>query len=188
MKIISGKWGGQAIPGKSSEKLRPTSDKVKEAIFDQLQARFVDSWEAIRVLDLFAGTGAFGLEALSRGAKKVVFVDHHLQTVRNIEKTLAGFGATEQSEVLCKGALDAIRWLNRRKDEFDLIFIDPPYREDWVQAALVGLQDHSLLARKGLVICEYDKRESITQKVLWKEEGARRYGDTMVSILSPNSL
>ncbi len=189
MRIISGKWGGQTIPGKSSPKLRPTSDKVKEAIFDQLEARWIENWADIKVLDLFAGTGGFGLEALSRGAQKAIFVDHHLTTVRQIEQTCRDFEVASQVQVHCKGVLEAIRWLHQRDEKFNLIFIDPPYREDWVGATLSALQAHPLFPKAGLVIAEHDKREVITSvEAVWKLEGARRYGDTMVSFLTPKAL
>lgn len=185
MKIIAGALGGQPIPGKPSAKLRPTSDKVKEAIFDQLQARFVTDWSDIRVLDLFAGTGALGFECLSRGAAKVTFVDHHLQTVKAIQKAAEHFNVADRCEVFCKGVLEAIRWLSKRGDRYDLIFLDPPYREDWIMASLTALTDNPLLNRQGLVITERDKREVITSvQSLWKTESERRYGDTVIAILS----
>ncbi len=186
VKIIAGKWGGQSVPGKPSPKLRPTSDKVKEAIFNQLSAKWVEDWSSLRCLDLFAGTGSLGIEALSRGAGSVVFVDHHLAAARQLETTLADFGVKEQAEVICKGVYEGIRWLEKRGDRFDLIFLDPPYREDWVVATLNVLLDHPILTKRGLVVAEQDKREVIsTAEGYWKTEGARRYGDTAVTFLSP---
>ena len=189
MKIISGVLGGQSIPHKPSPKLRPTSDKVKEAIFDQLEAKWIVDWSSVTVLDLFAGTGSFGFEALSRGTEKAVFVDHHLSTVRQLEETSEQFEVRERSEILCKGALEAIRWLFKRGDKFDIIFLDPPYREDWVLATLSVLQTSPLMKRKGLVIAEHDKREIISLSAsLWKPEGSRKYGDTMVTLLTPAGI
>ncbi len=189
MRIISGEWGGQGIPGKASPKLRPTSDKVKESIFDQLEARWITDWSSVEVLDLFAGLGSLGLEALSRGAKRAVFVDHHLMTARQLTQTVQSFGAENRTEVLCKGALDALRWLAQRDQQFNLIFLDPPYREDWISAVLNSLQTHHVLARKGLIIAEHDKRENFAStQALWKEENSRRFGDSQVTILSANEM
>ena len=186
MKIISGSLGGQTIPGRPNPHLRPTSDKVKEAIFDQLQARFVESWEGLQVLDLYAGTGSLGFEALSRGSAKAVFVDHHLQTVKAIHKAAEQLGLSDRSEVLCKGALDGIRWLEKRGDVFDLIFMDPPYREDWIVGTLTALMGSSLLSKRTKIVVERDKRELLTSVLAnWKLETERRYGDSMVTILSP---
>lgn len=189
MKIISGKWGGQSIPGRSSSKLRPTSDKVKEAVFDQLEAKWVSDWSQVRVLDLFAGTGAYGLEALSRGARGAVFVDHHLATVQQLEKSCESFQASDRVEIHCKGALEAIRWLFKKEQTFDLIFLDPPYREDWVVASLNSLQSYTLLNRKGLVVAEHDKREIIsTVEGVWRTESVKKYGDTSITFLTPIEL
>ncbi len=186
MRIISGRLGGQPLPGKPNPKLRPTSDKVKEAIFDQLEARFVNDWSRVNVLDLFAGTGALAFEALSRGAQKAVMVDHHLQTVKALHKTAEHFGLTQNVEVLCKGAFEAIRWLAKRGDRFDLVFLDPPYREDWIVGTLNTLKECPLFNKNALVIAERDKREVITSvQALWTTESERRYGDTVITILAP---
>ena len=189
IRIISGQWGGQNIAAKPSPKMRPTSDKVREALFSQLEARWITSWDEIVVLDLFAGSGAFGFEALSRGASFATFVDHHLQTVKAIETAAKNFETTDKVEILCKGSLEAIRWLHNRGTKFDLIFLDPPYREDWVLATLNSLANFPLLKRKGLVIAEYDKREAVSQvEAVWKQEDARRYGDTTLAFFTPKEL
>jgi 16S rRNA (guanine966-N2)-methyltransferase len=114
MRIIAGEWGGRPLQAKPNKNLRPTSDKVREAIFSQLESKWVKDWAQTSVLDLFAGTGALAFEALSRNAKRAVIVDHHLQTVRAIQKTIEEFDAAKRAEVLCKGALEAIRWLHQR--------------------------------------------------------------------------
>ena len=186
MRIIAGEWGGQSIQGRPHPKLRPTSDKVKEAIFDILEARFVKNWAQTDILDLFAGLGGLGLEALSRGAAKAVFVDHHLQTAKQIETNLKSFQADSRAEVLCKGVLETIRWLSARGDRFDIIFMDPPYREDWVLACLNTMVDHPLLKKKGFIVAEHDKRELLTAaQGLWAVEDSRRYGDTAISFMKP---
>ncbi len=185
MKIIAGALGGQSFPVRPNPKMRPTSDKVREAIFDQVQARFIADWSSIKVLDLFAGSGALGFECLSRGADSVVFVDHHLQTVKSIQKTAEHFNMGSKVEVLCKGALDAIRWLSKRGDRFDIVFMDPPYREDWIVPCLNSLRENPLLTKGGLVITERDKREVISSvQSLWNTETERRYGDTVIAIFS----
>jgi 16S rRNA G966 N2-methylase RsmD len=116
-------------------------------------------------------------------------VDHHLATVQQLEKSCAAFSAGNRSEILCKGALEALRWLYKKEQRFDLIFLDPPYREDWVVATLSSLQVYPLLKKKGLVIAEHDKRETITTvQAVWKIEDARRYGDTAVTFLSPIAI
>lgn len=189
MRIIAGEWGGQPLPSKPSANLRPTSDKVREAIFSQLEAKHIRSWPETEVLDLFSGTGALAFEALSRGAHRAVLVDHHLSTVKMIESAAKTFETQNRIQVLCKGALEAIRWLHARGDTFDVIFLDPPYRQDWIVATLSALHNFPLLKKNGIVVAEHDKREVITSvEAIWKQEGARRYGDTAVTLLKPQPL
>ncbi|PIR22841.1 MAG: 16S rRNA (guanine(966)-N(2))-methyltransferase RsmD [Deltaproteobacteria bacterium CG11_big_fil_rev_8_21_14_0_20_45_16] len=186
MKIIAGKWGGRELPRRVNPKMRPTSDKVREAIFGILEARKPAEWEKTRVLDLFSGTGALGFEALSRGAGFVSFVDNHLKTTKEIQKSLQEFEQSDNAEVICKGALDAITWLNKQGREFDLIILDPPYREDWVLATLNRLHTEPILASRGLVVAEHDKRESLSRvEGFWTLLNSRRYGDTCISFFCP---
>lgn len=186
MRIIAGKWGGQSFQGKSLPKQRPTSDKVREAIFNLLTARLGDDWSDLRVLDLFAGTGALGLEALSRGAASATFVDSHFGATKNLRELLRDFGVEAPAEVICTGVIDAIRGFQKKQSTFDLIFLDPPYREDWVAPTLRHIQEAGILSSRGLVIAEHDKREPlIGLESLWKTEDSRRYGDTVVSLLKP---
>lgn len=183
MKIISGKWGGQSLPRKVNPKMRPTSDKLREAIFDLLEARVVENWENVRVLDLFAGTGAFGFEALSRGAKFATFVDNHLHSTKLIERSLSDFEMKDYGQVICKGSLDAISWLHRQGRQFEIVFMDPPYRQDWVVATLNRLHIASVLSSKAVIVAEHDKRESLTSlQGTWHQLDSRRYGDSSLSI------
>lgn len=189
MKIIGGQWRGRKIARKLNPRLRPTSNKVREAIFDILQARLETPIEELRVLDLFAGTGAFGLEALSRGAAFVSFVDNHLMTTKEIQKSIRDFQLQDSTELLCRGALEVIPWLHRQDRRFDVIFLDPPYRQDWVGATLNRLEEFPLLSTKGLVIAEHDKREGLSAvEGSWKLLDTRRYGDTQISFFCPPKM
>jgi 16S rRNA (guanine(966)-N(2))-methyltransferase RsmD len=189
MKIIGGQWRGRRLTKKLNPRLRPTSNKVREAIFDILSARMESDWSDIRVLDLFAGTGAFGFEALSRGSSFVTFVDNHLMTTKEIQKNIREFELTETTEVLCRGALEVIPWLHRQDRRFDVIFLDPPYRQDWVMASLNRLQEFGLLTNKGVIVAEHDKRENLSAiEGFWHTVDARRYGDTSISFFCPQKM
>jgi len=183
MKIISGKWGGQSLKAKSrlrpNPEMRPTSNKVREAIFDILEARVVDDWSEIKVLDLFAGCGSFGFESLSRGASYVDLVEHHPATVRELKKLIVGFEASKFAEVHCRGVLEALPELDKA---YDLIFLDPPYGDGWIVPAMNRVRELSRLKPHGVVIAEHSKRELLSPlEGFWKLLNARRYGDTMVS-------
>lgn len=186
MKIIGGKWGGRNISQKPNPRMRPTSNKVREAIFDILEARLGGGFEGLRILELFAGTGSFGIEALSRGAKTVTFVENNWPATRALTKNLEEFEVQDSTAVLCKGALEAISWLHRQGQSFDLIFLDPPYRQDWVVATLNKLAEFPILANRGLVIAEHDKREHLSpSEGFWKMLDSRRYGDSAISFFCP---
>lgn len=185
MKILSGKWGGRKIPRKVNPKMRPTTDKVREAIFDILESRVVDDWGEMDVLDLFAGTGAFGFEALSRGARSVLFVDNHWQTARSLEKCTREFEVQDTAAVICRGALEAISYLHKQDRVFDLIFLDPPYQESWVTPTLNKLKSLPVMSPKSLVVVEHSKRELLSPlEGDWIQLDSRRYGDTRISFFA----
>ncbi len=128
MRVIAGRHGGRRLQAPAGEATRPTSDRVREALFSILGARV----EGAHVLDLFAGSGALGIEALSRGAAAATFVDAAPDAVRVLRGNLAALG--EEAEVVHG---DALRWLRaapRRARQYDLVFLDPPYR----RAATLG--------------------------------------------------
>ena len=136
MKILTGKLRGQEIPFKPNPHLRPTPDKVRQAIFNMLQGALEDK----NVLDLFSGTGALGLEALSNGAAKVTFVEKDARQCERIQTVLDGLKCSDRGEVEHQDALDAVRHFSVRNIFFDIIFMDPPYD------ALAGIEALRALA------------------------------------------
>ena len=122
MRIIAGRWKGRIIESLKGTSTRPTYDRVKEAIFNILQGYIPDSI----VLDLFAGTGNLGLEALSRGCKKAVFVEKNPHVAKILNKNRRNLGCMDQSQVICDDVFHAIKHLSG-KEKFDVIFADPPY-------------------------------------------------------------
>lgn len=184
MKIIAGKWRGRKLPRKVNPKMRPSSNKVREAIFGILESRAFESFENLRILELFAGTGAFGLEALSRGAEFVSFVDRHFSATRELKKILSDFEMQDFSEVECRGVLEAIGRLEKSGRRYPLVFMDPPYRQDWIIATCNRLQNSPILAPKALIVAEHEKNLSLRAlEGHWQIVDARRYGDTAVSFL-----
>ena len=135
MRVISGKLKGKRLFTLKGLDLRPTSDRVKEAIFDILQ----NSIPGRKVLDLFAGTGAMGIEALSRGAKRAVFVEGSPQSLTVLYKNLEACRLQEQAEVLSREVQAGIKILSERGETFDLIFLDPPYGKGLARKTLQAL-------------------------------------------------
>jgi len=181
MRVVGGVLRGRPLSGFKGRAIRPTSDRVREAIFNVLCARGFFS-AAPLVLDLYAGSGALGIEALSRGAKSVVFVDSDGQSARLIRKNITGLGLSDSFFLIRKDAALAMKDLERQKKVFDIIFLDPPYSAGLIEATLAGAAP--LIGDNGIIVAEGPKEAIVevdkTGFVLLDE---KVYGDTMVSYL-----
>lgn len=177
MRIVGGSFRGRKLHSPKGDQIRPTTDKVREAIFNIIRS----SVPGARVLDLFAGTGALGLEALSRGAVQAVFVDHGTEAVRLIQANIELCKARERARVLHGPVPHILHGLAREGQGFDLIFMDPPYGEDHIEKALSLL---SGVARDGsLVVAEHHRKDTVPERHgEWVRIQQRRYGDTMISL------
>ena len=137
---------------------RPTMDKVKEGIFNSLH-------EVSGIgLDLFAGSGALGIEALSRGMEKVIFVDQNFKAIKIIKANLQHLNIDEQAEVYKNNADRALKALSKREIQFDVIFLDPPYDKGLINEALDGIIKFNLLKENGIIVCEFNHKEEIDTK------------------------
>lgn len=155
MRVIAGKYRSRRLIAPPGVRTRPTSDRLRETLFNVVAASVPGSvW-----MDLFAGTGAVGIEALSRGARMVYFVESSRRAAEAIRANLAALGITEGFEVAERDAMAALRLLEARPAAADVCFLDPPYRQtgDYEQV-LSFLARSSLLKPGGLVIAEHDKR------------------------------
>ena len=176
MRIIAGLARGLPLAVPRGDATRPTSDRVREAIFSSLGARVA----AAAVLDLFAGTGALGLEAISRGAQSVVFIEQARTALDCLVKNLAGFKPPPNAQIV-RGEVS--RELARLTKPFDLIFADPPYGTDG-QPLCETVRQRGLLAPSGLFIWESAKRDAALLPADWRLHREAIYGDTRVSYLS----
>lgn len=156
MRIITGSARGRRLETLSGEETRPTSEKVKEALFSAIQFDI----EGRRVLDLFAGSGQLGIEALSRGASGCVFVDRNPAAVEVIRRNLKAAGLSEASQAV---AQDAASFLVRPGDSFDLAFLDPPYGANLLEDTLARVAPH--MNRGGLIVCESDAGQEMPERV-----------------------
>jgi 16S rRNA (guanine(966)-N(2))-methyltransferase RsmD len=182
MRIISGTSKGRKLVTPRSQSLRPTSDRVKESMFNILQDDLVGKV----VLDLFAGTGNLGIEALSRGAKKTIFVEKGRQALRLIQRNLTQFGLEERSEILPKDANRAIGILKQRGESFDLILMDPPYEKGLIKKTLMTLNSYQIYHKDSILVIEHDRREPLSTVMDgWNLIRQRRIGDTLISFLTP---
>lgn len=149
MRVITGSARGRRLKEPANYDIRPTTDKVKEAMFNILQFHLEDA----RVLDLFAGTGQLGIEALSRGAAECVFVDRSPEAVKIVGENLRATGLEGRGRVVKS---DSIAYLQSARG-FDLVLMDPPYAEDLLEKALKILGGFDILNKNGIIICESDK-------------------------------
>lgn len=180
MRIVAGEFRGRKLHSPKKRDIRPTSDRVREAVFSMIAARLPGA----RVLDLFAGTGALGLEALSRGAARAVFVDESGDAIRLIWKNIQSCGVEDRVQVLQGPAAVVLRRLagkGRGAGPFHVVFLDPPYGLGYVENTMGLLPD--LVSQSGLVIAEHDRRDVFPERLKgWLLLDRRSYGDTMISL------
>ena len=177
MRVIAGSLKGRRLaPVKGL--IRPTGAKVREAIFNILGEAAVDA----RVLDLFAGTGALGIEALSRGAKEAVFVEDHPEALKVLRRNLEHLELGGRAWVLPVPVHQALKKLAVQGADFDLAFLDPPYGGEKAGAALQNLAAAEIMAPASWVVAEHSRRDQMPEAAgnLQRRE-LRRYGDTQVA-------
>lgn len=151
MRVIAGKCKGRplkAVPGMST---RPTTDKIKESIFNIIGPYF----DGGQGLDLFGGSGGLGLEALSRGLDKVIFVDRDRKAVEVIKQNIGFCGFEKQSEVFCNDANRALKAIIKRGLKFTHIFLDPPYKLKELEAIIAAIEQAQLLTENGIIVAEH---------------------------------
>ena len=155
MRIIAGEWRGRAIEAPAGSATRPTADRVRETLFSMLASR-LGSFEALRVADLFAGSGALGLEALSRGAASATFVERDAQALASIKRNSQKLGAMDRVQTIAGSALAL-----HRAEPFDLVFADPPYEEGSGSAVLRAVTDADWLAPGGWLSVETGRGDPV---------------------------
>jgi len=162
MRIISGKFRSRKLKGLRGAALRPTSDRLRETLFNILGSAIEESL----FIDAYAGTGAVGLEALSRGAREVFFIEKHPAALTAIRANLRSLHIESQATVLACEALQGLEILRARKLRADFVFLDPPYAasEEYARA-LAWLDGSALLNPTSLVIVEHDKRRQLPEKL-----------------------
>ncbi len=173
MRVRSGRFKGRELSYPRAG-LRPTKDITRQAIFNIL----ADRVGGARVLDLFAGGGSLGLEALSRGAARAVFVERDAATLRHLRANIAGIEEAEAMRGSLPGALERLAG-----QDFDIVIADPPYRKGLVDECVAAVARHGLLAPGGLLVIEHAAAEKPTPHAGWSVVRQAKYGDTLVTII-----
>lgn len=179
MRIITGKLKGRTVPVPKTGELRPTSDRTKEGLFAVIDARVY--FDNTRVLDLFAGSGNLGFEAISRGSESCLFVDEEVKHIRQIEKTAKIFGVDGQISTL---AADVETFLQQHHGRFDFVFADPPYDYFRMAEMIDTIVSEHWLNEDGWFILEHDKRHNFSSHEHCVF--SKSYGRTIVSIFKLN--
>jgi 16S rRNA (guanine966-N2)-methyltransferase len=176
VRVVAGRFGGRRLQAPPGQGTRPTSDRVREALFSTL-----GPLDGARVLDLFAGSGALGIEALSRGAASALLVERDARAVAVIRANLDALGLDEPAAIVHAGpARAALRSASGRGDTYDLIFLDPPYRSAPGLGQELSAALEPLLSGGGRVVTESDRRAPLELAFPLTHE--RRYGDTLIRI------
>ncbi|MBI4495750.1 MAG: 16S rRNA (guanine(966)-N(2))-methyltransferase RsmD [Deltaproteobacteria bacterium] len=181
MRVIGGRLRGRKLYTPRGLEVRPTSDRVREAIFNILRNHI----QGENVLDLFAGTGALGIEALSRGAQGAVFVEKSARSLAVLTRNLAVLGLLPKAEVLPLEVSSGIRVLQARGRTFGLVFLDPPYEKGLVRHTLAELDRSPILASGAVIVAEHSPAEEWGPFSRLQQVDQRKYGGTEVSIFRP---
>ena len=172
MRVISGKYKGKKLIGFDKEGTRPTTDRVKESVFAMIQNKLRDSI----FLDLFAGSGSIGIEALSNGASKCYFVDNGKQIIKVLNENLNNI---DNAVVINNSFLYALNYFKDNNITFDIIFLDPPYHLNLLNDALKYIEKYNLLKNDGLIICEYEEEVPLD---IYDVIAIKKYGKTNIKI------
>lgn len=175
MRVISGSRRGAKLTSFEGEIIRPTTDRVKESIFNLIQFYIPGS----KVLDLFAGSGALGIEALSRGADEAVFVDVDKASVDVVLKNLANLKFTEDVKVYNMPYSD---FFKRSNDCFDVIFLDPPYNKGFIEPVLADIVKNKRLSDEGIIMLESDDTDMHTEFEGLKVIKQKKYGRSYITV------
>jgi len=186
MRITGGTLGGRTLAAPTDMRVRPTSDKVRQAVFNILTHNDFGCGfkiEGARVADLFAGTGALGLEAISRGAKYCLFVEDAPQSRALIRENVEAFGLTGVTKIWRRDATALGPMGAGAGGPFDLVFLDPPYRKNLIAPALASLREGGWLAHKAIAVIEYADDENRPDTEGFTVLDDRTYGETRVKVL-----
>jgi 16S rRNA (guanine966-N2)-methyltransferase len=180
LRIIAGKLKGKKLYPLKGLKIRPTSDRLKEALFNILAPRLP---QAV-VLDLFAGTGALGLEALSRGARTVVFIDNHAKALLQIKKNIVLCGVENDTKMIKWNPVKSLNCLKTLGFSFNLVMMDPPYDMDTLRPVFVNLEKSDCLQQDAKIIVEHHHAVRIPEMGCFIFEETRKYGNSQISFFN----
>lgn len=161
MRITSGYLKNRIIYSKEGNSTRPTLERVKEAIFSIIYDKIIDA----NFLDLYSGTGNMSFEAISRGAKKSVMIENDKEALRVIIENVNNLNLQDKCRAYKNNVLRAIEILDNKMEKYDVIFMDPPYKENLTKETLIKIDNHNILKEDGIIICEHGKYENLENEI-----------------------
>ena len=183
MRIIGGEFRGRRIKQPDRATVRPTKDRIREAVFNVIAEKVPGA----DILDVFAGSGAYGLEALSRGAKRATFIDRDELCASVISENIQALSVQERAKVIAADTAETLKFLGKNKERFDLVFADPPYNMNMARKALIMINQYDILNPSGFLILEHHSAETVPES-----EGdvsicrQKSYGDISISFFLKN--
>ncbi|MBI1937382.1 MAG: 16S rRNA (guanine(966)-N(2))-methyltransferase RsmD [Ignavibacteriales bacterium] len=176
MRIISGKYGGRTIKFPNSKLVRPTTDKVKESLFNFLTHSY--DLEGMKVCDIYAGSGSLGFEALSRGADEVHFVEKDFHVSKMLKENISSLGADNECKIF---KMEAVKFSKiRGHDQYDLILADPPFFNDDIHAVVENILTNNFLKEEGLMLIERSIQTKEKDVEHFKREPFKKIGDSLI--------
>ncbi|MEE2679355.1 MAG: 16S rRNA (guanine(966)-N(2))-methyltransferase RsmD [Myxococcota bacterium] len=179
LRVTGGELGGRRFRAPGSG-VRPTADRVRESLFTRL-----GDLSGQAVLDLYAGSGALGVESFSRGAASVVFVERSPRIARILGENLSTLGLADRARLVTGDAVATVRKLGEEGARFDLVLLDPPYAGDQLVRSLRALREAAVVSEGGKVVAEHARRHPVPSVPGWVKRDARSYGETSVTQFSP---
>ena len=178
LRVISGKARGLKLDTPKNQDVRPTTDRVKESLFNMINSYIMDS----NILDLFAGTGSLGIECLSRGAKNCVFVDKSKDSINIVRSNVKKARVENESTILNVDFKDAVKRLSTQNQKFDVIFMDPPYYENMFIECLKSIDKFNLLDEDGIIVVEHDTKDLFEDSIgRLNKSREKKYGNTTLT-------
>lgn len=174
MRVISGKYKGKNLIGFDIDGTRPTMDRVKESLFGIIQNNIKNSI----ILDLFAGSGSLGIEAISNGASEAYFIDNNIELINIIKKNTSGMN--DKIHIMKSDYKNALEILKNSNIKFDIIFLDPPYKLNLINDCLKKIIEFQLLNENGIIVCEYEDEELQSNDLTLIKE--KKYGSKNIKI------
>ena len=184
MRVISGNLKGKKISLPDDKKTRPLRDLVKESIFNLIEHsnKFSLKLDDANILDLFSGTGSFGIECISRNAQKVTFVENYDLALKILKKNIKSFGIKDKSEIIEKNCFDLFESKKIFKEKFNLIFMDPPYKEDKINLIVNQIKEREILDKNAILIIHRHKKDNINISDKLNILDERNYGLSKIII------